>query len=187
MPIGPFRTYSQPVNVSALDRFDDGAEVTPELLAAEGLISSTRKDVKILGNGELSKKLSVTRAPFLRDRAREDRGRRRHRDGAARARPGEAPQGQGQAEGQGRARGAAPPRPARGRAARRRDAGRGVAPRAVLARQRVACPGAPPPRDLHGARCCSSTASGRGCPRRASTPTRSRATSRPAAARSSGC
>jgi len=64
MPIGPFRTYSQPVNVSALDRFDDGAEVTPELLAAAGLISSTRKDVKILGNGELSKKLSVTAHRF---------------------------------------------------------------------------------------------------------------------------
>ena len=64
MPIGPFRTYSQPVNVSALDRFDDGAEVTPESLAAAGLISSTRKDVKILGQGELSKKLSVTAHRF---------------------------------------------------------------------------------------------------------------------------
>ena len=64
MPIGPFRTYSQPVNVSALDRFDDGAEVTPELLAAAGLISSTRKDVKILGKGDLSKKLSVTAHRF---------------------------------------------------------------------------------------------------------------------------
>src|SRR5215218_7068349 len=40
MAIGPFRTFSQPVNVSALDRFDDGAEVTPESLAAAGLISS---------------------------------------------------------------------------------------------------------------------------------------------------
>jgi large subunit ribosomal protein L15 len=64
MPIGPFRTYSQPVNVSALNGFDDGADVTPELLAAAGLVSSTRKDVKILGNGELSKKLSVTAHRF---------------------------------------------------------------------------------------------------------------------------
>src|ERR671937_2848084 len=32
MPIGPFRTYTQPVNVSALDRFDADTEVTPELL-----------------------------------------------------------------------------------------------------------------------------------------------------------
>src|SRR6187455_3748509 len=30
MPIGPFRTYSQPVNVSALERFDADTEVTPE-------------------------------------------------------------------------------------------------------------------------------------------------------------
>src|ERR1700747_3109621 len=32
MPIGPFRTYSQPVNVAALDAFDAGTEITPELL-----------------------------------------------------------------------------------------------------------------------------------------------------------
>src|SRR5436309_15614144 len=54
MPIGPFRTYSQPVNVGELDRFDDGAEVTPETLKAKGLIRSLRKDVKLLGNGELT-------------------------------------------------------------------------------------------------------------------------------------
>src|SRR5213075_3458657 len=57
MPIGPFRTYSQPVNVSALERFDAGTEITPELLKEAGLIRSTRKDVKILGNGNLSTKL----------------------------------------------------------------------------------------------------------------------------------
>ncbi len=60
MPIGPFRTYSQPVNVSALERFDAGTEVTPELLEQAGLIRSTRTDVKILGNGELTRKLSVS-------------------------------------------------------------------------------------------------------------------------------
>jgi len=59
MPIGPFRTYSQPVNVAALDRFDDGAEVTPEALKAAGLIRTTREDVKILGQGDLTKKLTV--------------------------------------------------------------------------------------------------------------------------------
>src|SRR5919199_1611842 len=53
MPIGPFRTYTQPVNVGSLDAFDAGTEVTPELLEERGLIRSTRKDVKILGNGEL--------------------------------------------------------------------------------------------------------------------------------------
>jgi large subunit ribosomal protein L15 len=59
MPIGPFRTYSQPVNVAALARFDAGTEVTPELLKEAGLIRTTRKDVKILGNGELTVKLTV--------------------------------------------------------------------------------------------------------------------------------
>src|SRR3954462_2236612 len=43
MPIGPFRTYSQPVNVAALDRFDEGVEVTPEALKAAGLIRTTRQ------------------------------------------------------------------------------------------------------------------------------------------------
>jgi large subunit ribosomal protein L15 len=64
MPIGPFRTYTQPVNVAALDRFDDGAEVTPEALAAVGLIRTTRKDVKILGGGDLAKKLTVSAHAF---------------------------------------------------------------------------------------------------------------------------
>ena len=59
MPIGPFRTYSQPVNVAALERFDAGAEVTPESLKEAGLIRTTRQDVKILGNGELKTKLTV--------------------------------------------------------------------------------------------------------------------------------
>ena len=59
MPIGPFRTYAQPVNVAALERFDAGTEITPELLKEAGLIRSTRKDVKILGNGNLSTKLTV--------------------------------------------------------------------------------------------------------------------------------
>jgi large subunit ribosomal protein L15 len=59
MPIGPFRTYQQPVNVSSLAVFDAGTEVTPELLKEKGLIRSIRKDVKILGYGDLSTKLTV--------------------------------------------------------------------------------------------------------------------------------
>jgi large subunit ribosomal protein L15 len=59
MPIGPFRTYAQPVNVASLDRFDEGTEVTPELLKQAGLIRTIRKDVKVLGNGELSTRLTV--------------------------------------------------------------------------------------------------------------------------------
>jgi large subunit ribosomal protein L15 len=65
MPIGPFRTYSQPVNLRDLEqRFDAGAEVTPEALKEAGLIRSVRKDVKILGVGELSKKLTVSAHGF---------------------------------------------------------------------------------------------------------------------------
>ena len=60
MPIGPFRTYTQPVNLRDLDRFEAGEEVTPETLKAKGLIRSVRKDVKLLGVGELTKKLSIT-------------------------------------------------------------------------------------------------------------------------------
>src|SRR3981081_2358035 len=59
MPIGPFRTSTAPVNVGSLDRFDDGAEVTPESLVEIGLLKNTKTDVKLLGNGELKKKLTV--------------------------------------------------------------------------------------------------------------------------------
>jgi large subunit ribosomal protein L15 len=65
MPIGPFRTYNQPVNVGSLDeRFDAGADVTLDALKAAGLISKLSVDVKILGEGELTKKLSVTGHSF---------------------------------------------------------------------------------------------------------------------------
>jgi large subunit ribosomal protein L15 len=60
MPVGPFRTYSQPVNLRDLDRFEAGEEVTPESLKAKGLIRSVRKDVKLLGVGGLSKKLTIS-------------------------------------------------------------------------------------------------------------------------------
>jgi large subunit ribosomal protein L15 len=59
MPIGPFRTSTVPVNVAALDLFDDGAEVTPEALVEKGVIKNTKTDVKLLGSGELKKKLTV--------------------------------------------------------------------------------------------------------------------------------
>jgi large subunit ribosomal protein L15 len=58
-PIGPFRTYTQPVNVRDLDRFDDGAEVTPESLVEKGILKNTKLDVKVLGSGEIAKKLTV--------------------------------------------------------------------------------------------------------------------------------
>ena len=60
MPFEPFRTHTQPVNVSALQtRFEAGAEVTLEMMKAKGL--ATRKDipVKVLAKGELTKALTV--------------------------------------------------------------------------------------------------------------------------------
>ena len=47
------------INVSALERFDDGAEVTVETLVESGVVSNPRDGVKILGNGELTKELTV--------------------------------------------------------------------------------------------------------------------------------
>jgi large subunit ribosomal protein L15 len=60
MPFEMFRTHTQPVNLDALEsRFEAGAEVTIELMKANGL--ATRKDipVKVLARGELSKALTV--------------------------------------------------------------------------------------------------------------------------------
>src|SRR3989440_2620308 len=70
MPIGPFRTATVPVNVSALDRFDNGAEVTPESLVEAGVIKNTKVDVKLLGGGEITKKLTV-RVQAISGSARE--------------------------------------------------------------------------------------------------------------------
>ncbi len=65
MPFEPFRTVTQPVNLRDLDaRFDDGDTVDPRTLRSRGL--ATRKDVpvKILGQGEIAKKLNVTAHGF---------------------------------------------------------------------------------------------------------------------------
>ena len=58
MPVGPHRTKVSSVNVRDLERFD--GEVTPELLNEAGLIRNTRLDVKVLGHGDLTKKLTVS-------------------------------------------------------------------------------------------------------------------------------
>ena len=64
MPFERFRTHTQPVNVSDLEaRFDAGAEVTPESLRAAGL-AKRRTPVKVLGRGEISKKLTVRAHAF---------------------------------------------------------------------------------------------------------------------------
>jgi large subunit ribosomal protein L15 len=59
MPIGPFRTETVPVNLRDLDRFDDGAEVTPESLVEKRILKNTKIDVKLLGMGDVTKKLTV--------------------------------------------------------------------------------------------------------------------------------
>jgi large subunit ribosomal protein L15 len=64
MPIGPFRTQTWAVNVRDLGRFAAGTEVTPEGLKEAGLIRNLRRDVKILGQGELKAKLSVSAHSF---------------------------------------------------------------------------------------------------------------------------
>jgi large subunit ribosomal protein L15 len=65
MPMGPHRTSTQPVNLRDLEaRFEDGADVTLESLVDSGLIKNTRTDVKVLGDGELTKKLTVTAHRF---------------------------------------------------------------------------------------------------------------------------
>jgi large subunit ribosomal protein L15 len=64
MPMGPHRTFTVPVNVRDLERFDNGTEVTPESLAEAGVIKNTKIDVKILGQGDLSKKLTVSAHGF---------------------------------------------------------------------------------------------------------------------------
>jgi large subunit ribosomal protein L15 len=58
-PVGPFRTHTQPVNLRDLERFDAGDEVTPESLVEKGILKNTKIDVKLLGSGEISKKLTI--------------------------------------------------------------------------------------------------------------------------------
>jgi len=59
MPIGPFRTETAPINLRDLDRFESGDVVTPETLVEKRLLKNTKIDVKLLGTGEVSKKLTI--------------------------------------------------------------------------------------------------------------------------------
>jgi large subunit ribosomal protein L15 len=64
MPFERFRTRTQPVNIADLQaRFASGAEVTPESLREAGL-AKRRDPVKVLGHGELKKKLTVRAHAF---------------------------------------------------------------------------------------------------------------------------
>jgi len=65
MPFEQFRTHTQPVNLRDLDkRFADGEYVTPATLRARGLATRKAIPVKVLGQGEIGKKLSVTAHGF---------------------------------------------------------------------------------------------------------------------------
>ncbi len=71
MPFGPFRTHTVGVNLARLaDKFEAGAEVTPEALVEKGIIKNTKIPVKILGQGELGKALTVKANGFSKS-ARE--------------------------------------------------------------------------------------------------------------------
>ena len=52
------------INVSALEAFEAGSEVTVETLIEAGIVKNPRDGVKILGNGELTKKLTVSANAF---------------------------------------------------------------------------------------------------------------------------
>ena len=52
------------INLSALERFEDGAKVSVEALIEAGIVKNPRDGVKILGNGELTKKLNVKADAF---------------------------------------------------------------------------------------------------------------------------
>ena len=52
------------VNLDALNRFEDGTEVTPVLLLETGVVSSEKAGIKILGNGSVEKKLTVKAHKF---------------------------------------------------------------------------------------------------------------------------
>ncbi|WP_440897176.1 50S ribosomal protein L15 [Amphibacillus sp. Q70] len=52
------------VNLSTLNRFEEGTEVTPELLLETGLVSKVKAGIKVLGNGTIEKKLTVKAHKF---------------------------------------------------------------------------------------------------------------------------
>ena len=52
------------INLAALERFENGATVDVEMLISEGIVKNPRDGVKILGNGELTRKLTVKANAF---------------------------------------------------------------------------------------------------------------------------
>ena len=52
------------INISALEKFDNGADVTVDTLIESGIVKNPKDGIKILGNGELTKKLNVKANAF---------------------------------------------------------------------------------------------------------------------------
>jgi len=59
-----FRTEYSTVNLARLNEFDNKAEITPEVLVTAGIIKSTKLPLKVLGHGEISKKLTIKANKF---------------------------------------------------------------------------------------------------------------------------
>ena len=59
-----FKVEYATINVSDLEKFEDGAVVTPELLKEMGILKKQLAGVKVLGNGNLTKKLTVKASKF---------------------------------------------------------------------------------------------------------------------------
>ena len=136
MPIGPFRTYSQPVNLRDLERlFEDGDDRQPRGDGREGPAEEHQGGREGARHRRADEEARRHRARVLGERPREDHGRRRQRDRAQGSRPTrakqEAPQARKPADGRGRR-----PREAEPEAARRR---RSSPPR----RARLCSPGSP--------------------------------------------
>jgi large subunit ribosomal protein L15 len=59
-----FRVEYDTINITVLNRFEADSEVTPQRFVEEGLVKSLKKPIKILGNGELLKPLTVSAHKF---------------------------------------------------------------------------------------------------------------------------
>ena len=59
-----FQTKYATINVSDLNRFDDGVVVTPEILKETGIVKKQLDGIKVLGNGKLEKKITVKATAF---------------------------------------------------------------------------------------------------------------------------
>ena len=62
-----FETKYAIINVGDLNNFKDGTEITPELLKEMGLVKDMKDGLKVLGNGEITKKLTVSANKFSKE------------------------------------------------------------------------------------------------------------------------